>query len=80
VDGSLYIQPNIIVLSPEAITLIHQSSLKILSEIGVRVDSAKATKYFKTAPGVKFLYKQHLVLQPEVNEETLSLSDMIKPA
>jgi trimethylamine:corrinoid methyltransferase-like protein len=67
-DGSLRINPSIKVLSPEAIAQIHQSSLKILSEIGIRVDSAKAIKYFNAAPGVKFLSDQHLSLQPEIVE------------
>jgi trimethylamine--corrinoid protein Co-methyltransferase len=67
-DGSLRIDPSIKVLSPEAIAQIHQSSLKILLEIGIRVDSAKAIKYFNAAPGVKFLDEQRLSLQPEIVE------------
>jgi trimethylamine--corrinoid protein Co-methyltransferase len=67
-DGSLHIVPSLKVLSPEAISLIHQSSIRILSELGIRVYSAKAIKYFKASPGVKFLDEQHLVLQPEIVE------------
>jgi trimethylamine:corrinoid methyltransferase-like protein len=64
-DSSIHVLPSIKVLSPEAITQIHTSSLKILYEIGIRVDSAKAIKVFKSAPGVKFLDEQRLVIHPE---------------
>ena len=67
-DDSLHIHPCIKVLSSEAIAQIHQSSLKILLEIGIRVDSAIAIKYYKAAPGVKYLDEQRLSLQPEIVE------------
>jgi trimethylamine--corrinoid protein Co-methyltransferase len=67
-ENSIHVLPGITVLTPEAIDQIHTTSLKILSDIGIRVDSAKAIKVFKSAPGVKFLYEQHIVIQPETVE------------
>jgi trimethylamine--corrinoid protein Co-methyltransferase len=48
--------------------------LKILSEIGIRVDSAKAIKIFKSAPGVKFIEEQRLLIQPETVEWAIQQS------
>jgi trimethylamine:corrinoid methyltransferase-like protein len=70
-DGSIQILPSINVLSPEAIAQIHEASLKILSEIGIRVDSAKAIRYFRSASGVKFHDEGRVVLQPEIVEWAL---------
>jgi len=65
---SFHIQPRISVLSPEAIAKLHGFSLKILSEIGIRVDSEKAIKVLKSSQGVKFIDDQHVVFQPEIIE------------
>lgn len=73
-DTSLHVLPRIKVLSPEAITQIHQASLKILSEIGIRVDSSKAVKLLKAAPGVNFFDQQRLVFQPEIVEWAIKQS------
>jgi len=67
-DGSLRILPAIKVLSTEAIAQIHQASVKILSELGIRVDSAKANKYLQAASGVKFLGERRFSFQPEIVE------------
>ncbi len=67
-EGSIHVIPHIEVLTPEAITQIHASSVRILSEIGIRVDSATAIKVFKSAPGVKFLDAQRVVIQPDTVE------------
>jgi trimethylamine:corrinoid methyltransferase-like protein len=48
---SLRIQPTINVLSPEVIAQVHGFSLKILSEIGVRIDSINALKVLKILKG-----------------------------
>src|SRR4030042_3624085 len=66
--------PSIKVLSAEAIAHIHSCSLRILSEIGIRVDSARAIKVFKSSPGVKFIDEQHLVIQPETVEWAIQQS------
>ena len=71
---SLYIRPTINVLSPEAIAQVHGSSLKILSEIGIRVDSEKARKILKTSQWVKFLDDQHVVFHPEIVEWAIQLA------
>ncbi len=65
---SISVRPEIHVLSEEAITRLHGSSLRILSEIGVRVDSSAARKILKAAPGVKFIDEQRATFQPEVVE------------
>jgi trimethylamine--corrinoid protein Co-methyltransferase len=67
----LHIQPKINVLTPEAITQVHRYSLKILSEIGVRVDSEKALKVLKKSQGVKLLDDRHVVFHPEIVEWSL---------
>jgi trimethylamine--corrinoid protein Co-methyltransferase len=67
-DVSTHVLPSISVLSPEAILYIHACSLIILSEIGIRIDSAKAIKIFKASQGVKFIDEQRLTLQPEIVE------------
>ena len=67
-ESSIHVQPSINVLAPEAIERIHTASLKILSDIGIRVDSPEAIKVFKASPGVKFLNKSHLVIHPEIVE------------
>jgi trimethylamine---corrinoid protein Co-methyltransferase len=63
---SLHIQPTINVLSPEAIDQVHRFSLRILSDIGIRVDSEKARKILKTSKWVRFLDDQHIVFHPEI--------------
>jgi len=70
----MYIRPTINVLSPEAIAQVHGSSLKILSEIGIRVDSEKARKILKTSQWVKFLDDQHVVFHPEIVEWAIQLA------
>lgn len=64
-DNSIQITPKIKVLSQDAIEKIHLTSLKILSEVGIRVDSVKAIKVFRSAPGVKFIDEAHLTIQSE---------------
>ena len=48
---SIIVQPLIKVLSLEAITQVHYSSLKILSEIVIRIDSKDALKRLKNSTG-----------------------------
>ncbi|HSB66825.1 MAG TPA: trimethylamine methyltransferase family protein [Anaerolineales bacterium] len=67
-DNSLLVHPVIKVLPNEAIDQVHKISLRILSEIGLRVDSQSAIKVFKKSPGVKFLGDDHLTLEPELVE------------
>lgn len=65
---TIQVTPDIQVLSPEAIARIHASSLRILSEIGIRVDSKRAIALFKSVQGVQFIDEQHLVIMPELVE------------
>jgi trimethylamine--corrinoid protein Co-methyltransferase len=65
---ALHAQPRINVLSDEAIAQVHGYSLKILSDIGIRVDSKKAIRIFKKSQGVRFLDDQHVVFHPEIIE------------
>jgi trimethylamine--corrinoid protein Co-methyltransferase len=73
-DNSIHVIPGISVLTPEAIDQIHTTALKILTEVGIRVDSKKAIKVFKSAQGVKFLDEQHISIQPEIVEWAIQQS------
>jgi trimethylamine:corrinoid methyltransferase-like protein len=65
---SIIVQPLIKVLSLEAIAQVHYSSLQILSEIGIRIDSENALKRLKNSTGVTFIDDQHIVFHPEIVE------------
>ena len=65
---SIHVQPSINFLSPEAIALVHNCSLKILSEIGIRVDSENAIKLLRKSNGVTLLDDQHVVFHPDTVE------------
>jgi trimethylamine---corrinoid protein Co-methyltransferase len=67
-DRSIHVHPVIQVLSDEAILRVHASSLKILSEIGIRVDSDQALRIFKNSPGVTLLDEKHIAIQPDLVE------------
>src|SRR4030042_3427995 len=67
-SNSIHVTPKINVLSSEAIVQVHKYSLKILSEIGIRIDSEKALKVFKSSQDVRFLDDCHVVIHPEVVE------------
>ncbi len=67
-DSSIHIQPSIQVLTHGAIAQIHGASLKILAEVGIRVDSAQAVRIFKAATGVTFCDEQHVSFEPELVE------------
>ncbi len=67
-DSSIQVTPGIQVLSAEAIARIHAASLRILSEIGIRVDSAQAVGVFRKASGVIFRDEKHIIFQPELVE------------
>jgi trimethylamine---corrinoid protein Co-methyltransferase len=62
----LHIQPTVSVLSPEGIAQVHAYSLKILSEIGFRVDSEKARKILRKSQGIKFVDDLHVLFHPEI--------------
>lgn len=65
---SLHVRPQINVLSPDVIAQVHGFSVKILSEIGIRVDSRKALQALRRSQGVKFLDDHHIVFLPETIE------------
>jgi trimethylamine--corrinoid protein Co-methyltransferase len=65
-EDSIYVKPSISVLNTDAIERIHVASLKILSDLGIRVDSPRAIKVFTKSPGVKFQNENHLTIAPEL--------------
>jgi trimethylamine--corrinoid protein Co-methyltransferase len=67
-ESSIHVHPSIQVLSPEAVERIHASSLQILTQAGIRVDSVRARRVFKAASGVTFRDDQHITFQPEIVE------------
>jgi trimethylamine--corrinoid protein Co-methyltransferase len=67
-SNSINVQPSIQVLTAEAVMRIHEASLEILAEVGIRVDSARALQVFKSAPGVTFRDQQYISIQPETVE------------
>lgn len=71
---SMQVTPKISVLSEEAIQQIHQASLRILAEIGIRVDSIKARKFLESTKGVRFTDQHKLVIQPALIEWAIQQS------
>jgi trimethylamine---corrinoid protein Co-methyltransferase len=67
-DVKLNITPTINVLSPEAIIQVHETSLKILSEVGIRVDSEKAFQILERSQGVRNKGDNYLTFSPELVE------------
>ena len=47
------VQPSLSVLTPSQIEQVHEYSLRILSSVGVRVDSERARQLFTSALGPK---------------------------
>ena len=71
-DSSLYVTPSNQVLSAEAIARVHDASLRILSEVGIRLDSPMAAAVFKSAQGVRFVDETHIVIASELVEWAIS--------
>lgn len=67
------VQPRLAVLTPEQIGQVHAYSLKILSEVGVRVDSERAVGLFARADGVK-LDGTRVTIHPETVEWALQVA------
>jgi trimethylamine--corrinoid protein Co-methyltransferase len=65
------VQPKITVLHREQVDHIHQSSLRILSTVGVRVDSERARRLFTQALGVTPLPGERVLIPPELVEWAL---------
>jgi trimethylamine--corrinoid protein Co-methyltransferase len=74
---SLHVRPQINVLSPEAIAQVHEFSVKILSEIGIRVDSGKALQALRKSQGVQFLGEDHIVFLPETIQWAIQQSPKV---
>jgi trimethylamine--corrinoid protein Co-methyltransferase len=70
-DASLRIRPRLSVLTPEQIDRIHQSSLRILSTVGVRVDSRRAREVFARAIG-REAEEDRVRIPPELVEEAIA--------
>jgi trimethylamine--corrinoid protein Co-methyltransferase len=70
--NSFQVHPKIQVLSPEAISKVHEYSLKILSEIGIRVDSEIGLRIFRNPLamklGVKFIDDHKVAFHPDIVE------------
>lgn len=64
--GAFSVQPHLSVLSLEQVEWVHQQSLHILSQTGVRVDSPEARQVFSQAGDSVFFQEQRLFLQPEL--------------
>ncbi len=62
---SVHVQPLIQVLSPDAIAQVHDYSLKILAEVGVRIDSENALMRLKKSNGATILDNQHVLFHPD---------------
>lgn len=65
---SMHVQPLIQVLSPDAIVQVHEYSLKILADVGVRIDSENALRRLKKLKGVTIFEDQHVVFHPDTVE------------
>lgn len=61
------VRPSMTVMTGEQIRQVHAYSLRILSEVGIRVDSSRALQVFSQADGVK-VDGGHVKLQPELVE------------
>ena len=59
------VQPTLTVLSHEQIVQVHQYSLRILSDVGIRVDSSRALKIFESSKSVKVIGDRVLIM-PEL--------------
>ncbi|MFC2064698.1 trimethylamine methyltransferase family protein [Chloroflexota bacterium] len=59
------VRPVLSVLSQEQIEQVHQYSLKILSDVGLRVDSSRALKIFETSKSVT-IDGDRVLIQPEL--------------
>jgi len=71
--ATLQIRPQLKVLNSEQIARIHDSSLRILATVGVRVDSPKARDIFARAIG-RVGDDGRVRIPPELVEEALSLA------
>ena len=65
--NSSQVRPTLKVLTEEQIQQIHAYSLRILSEVGIRVDSSRAHQVFSRANGVK-VDGDRILIQPELVE------------
>ena len=63
---SEFVQPRISLLSVEQIETIHQSALRILSEVGVRFDSPKARSIFERVDGAQIDADNLVKFTPEL--------------
>jgi len=70
-DNSSQVRPTLKVLTEEQIRQVHAYSLRILSEIGVRVDSSRAHQVFSRAKGVK-VDGDRIRIQPELVERAIN--------
>jgi trimethylamine--corrinoid protein Co-methyltransferase len=65
------VQPSIRALSQEQMHLVHAQSLKILSSVGVRVDSERARRIFLQALGTASVDGERVFIPPEFVEQAL---------
>jgi len=63
-----HVRPTIAVLTDEQIAQVHRYSLRILSEVGVRVDSERARHVLARSGGASFAGPERVRLDPELVE------------
>jgi len=73
-ENSKIIQPHLTVLTDGQKSRIHSDSLKILSTVGVRVESEKARKIFSRKAGSNAVRGDIVCIPPEIVEEALKLA------
>jgi trimethylamine--corrinoid protein Co-methyltransferase len=73
-DTSTIIQPHLTVLTDGQKEKIHSDSLKILSTMGVRVESEKARKIFTKKLGSNAVQGDIVCIPSEIVEEALKLA------
>ncbi len=66
------VRPHLDLLSPEQIEFLHDRSLKILSRVGVRVDSSRAMKVLTRSGGVKRHGDDRILIEPDLVEWAIS--------
>lgn len=67
-SDSPVVRPSILVLTPDQVDQVHRYSLRILAEVGVRVDSARARRVLARSGGVAFAAADRVRLAPELVE------------
>ncbi|HLE13612.1 MAG TPA: trimethylamine methyltransferase family protein [Anaerolineales bacterium] len=76
-DDSNLVRPRVTVLSPEQIEQTHAYALKILSAVGVRVDSLAAREVFAASSGAKLVDGDRVFFEHELVEWAINAAPEI---